>query len=45
MTEIESYEYKSDGGLAALLREKVDQGKYNSIKEILSTFWGSVDTI
>jgi len=38
MAEIENYKYKSDDGLAALLRENVDQGKYSNIKEMLSTF-------
>jgi signal transduction histidine kinase/AmiR/NasT family two-component response regulator len=36
MKEIEGYEYKSDDGLAAWLRENVDQMNFTDIKEKLS---------
>jgi len=40
MAEIEDYEYKSDGGLAAWLRENVDQMNFVQINERLSAFAG-----
>jgi len=36
MAQMECYEYESDDGLAAWLRQNVDQGKYKSIIERLS---------
>jgi len=45
MAEMESCEYTSDGGLAAWLRENLDQGKYKNIIEKLSAFLGSDDAV
>ena len=36
MDAIEAYDYTSDGGLAGWLRETLDKGKYNSVKERLT---------
>ena len=37
MSEMESFEYKSDDRLAARLREYVDQGKYKNIIEMIKS--------
>jgi len=38
MSAIETYEYLNDDGLTAMLRKNLDQGKYRSIKQILSEY-------
>jgi signal transduction histidine kinase/CheY-like chemotaxis protein/HPt (histidine-containing phosphotransfer) domain-containing protein len=43
MTEIESYEYASDDGLAGWLRETVDQGDYDGIIKKLSAIFNGME--